>query len=191
LHELRFEPGMPFSTRYKQGHAPVQRMHEDLAAVLRRRTGPPESWVQLHFGFLCHEAAGKVGRQVGRQPGSWVWLHLDRAQHFMGSLDDGQGQPAVVSTWCPTWPEMDYDMEGYYLGPPQMELLATTCWWVDTYALYEKPALYKPVPGNSEVWRLRTARRYADSAPESWRCTESLRPTAQLEPHKPLAGIRD
>lgn len=77
---------------------------------------------------------------------------------------------------------MDIDEEGYYLGAPRMELLANTCWWVDTYALYEKPALYHPAPGPSQVWRLRVARRYSDSAPESW--SSELGP----EPARPPGG---
>jgi hypothetical protein len=162
LREFRFEPDMDVKGLYAVPSFPAKALQEGAATALREYDRDTELWVQLHLGFLCRDVAG---RQVGRQPGSWAWAELEQAMRFMGGLEDGQGQPVVLSTWCVCWP--DKEGEAFVLGPCMNPGLRGTFWRVDPFGWMDEK-LHCPVPGEEQVWRMRVGREYADTEPEAW-----------------------
>lgn len=162
LREFRFEPDMRLDDRYTPPPFAAKTLSEKAAAALRQQDQDTELWVQLHLGFLCLEAGG---RQVGRQPGHWAWADRGEAMRFMGSLEAGQCQPAILSTWCVCWP--DKNGKGFVLGPSVTPGLAGSYWWVDPFGLMDLK-LHCAAPGATEVRRLRVGREYQDTCPEAW-----------------------
>jgi len=154
--------------------SPLYLLPPDAAAAVRRRRAAPEFWLQLHLGFLCEERQRETRRvstrwQAGRQPGDWAWLQFEEAVRFMGGLEPGQGQVAVLSTWAPAWTSRVEDIEAFDVGVSTAEYLpATCCWWAEAESVPDVLRLAQPGAPASRVWRLGAARQHKDTDPRAW-----------------------
>jgi hypothetical protein len=151
--------------------SPFRLLAGEAAAAVRRRRAEPRCWVQLHLGFLCEERRKETRRvnthwQVGRQPGNWVWPSLDAAVRFMGALEPGQGQPAILSTWAPAWPTQSR-IPALQVARALSGLLEDTAWGLVLRGVPLGSLAKRPGTGQS-VWRLKVGRQHADTDIRAW-----------------------
>lgn len=169
LREFAFEPAMRV-LRSPVPASPFTLLDAEDAAAVRRRRAKPRCWVQMHIGFLCEERRRETRRvstawQVGRQPGNWAWTSLEQAVAFMGALEAGQGEPAIVSTWAPGWTSATQTL-ALDVGPRPGEPFEQ-CWRLRLRGL--PLGSLAPRPGEpAAVWRLKVGRQRADTDLRSW-----------------------
>lgn len=124
----------------------------------------------MHVGFLCEEQRRETRRvstawQVGRQPGNWVWPSLELAVAFMGGLEAGQGEPAIVSFWAPGWMSSTHTL-ALDVGPCRGSLI-DQCWRLRLRGLPAGALVVEP-GGSETVWRLKVGRQRPDTDLRSW-----------------------
>lgn len=173
LREFHFDESMRVFGLRSPPKTPVVRLYDKAAAAVRRRRSKLECWVQLHLGFLCEEARRETRRvstrwQVGRQPGDWAWLEFSDAVRFMGGLEAGQGQPAILSAWGPAWRSVFGPEPSLDVGLVQAEHMPATCWWVDTRDVSQASVVDSPSIPRALLWRLKVRRQQVDTDPRAW-----------------------
>jgi hypothetical protein len=171
LREFDFDPNLRLLGRPPASDLRFVLLTGEDAAAVRRRRKAPKWWVQLHLGFLCDERSKVTRRvatkwQLGRQLGQWAWTTLEAAVRFMGALEIGQGQPAVVSTWAPAWMDRGRLLT-LQVGRPTSKLLPDLCWTLPLRGL--PPGSLAAQPGEKHtVWRLKVGRQHADTDVRAW-----------------------
>jgi hypothetical protein len=170
LREFVFDAAMRV-LRSPAAASPFTLLDVEAAAAVRRRRAMPRCWVQMHIGFLCEELRRETRRvstawQVGRQPGNWAWTSLEQAVAFMGALEAGQGQPAIVSVWAPAWMSSTH-MLAMDVGPPPLSAL-DRCWRLRLRGLPAGAVAVKPEQPEMLLWRLKLGRQRPDTDLRSW-----------------------
>lgn len=173
LREFAFEPAMRVLRSPAPG-SPFTLLDAEAKAAVRRRRAQPRCWVQMHVGFLCEERRRQTRHvhtswQFGRQPGNWAWTSLEQAVAFMGALEVGQGQPAIISTWSPAWMSSSHPL-AMEVGPPRGPV--DQCWRLHLRGL--PPGSLASSPGApAAVWRLKVGRQRPDTDLRSWSQTRA------------------